>query len=183
MNPIYYYIVHELGHVYSLANGMASKPGPLGIAHLYLDGLVFPSYENLSDLELFQSGCEPAELYADALTIVTFGDRHADDANYWSSCNLITDTVSDQALAVFRSAAAGEMPSWFADTYNDADGDPDLERLWLDVKAIRHGDDRRAAVFQLRNSFGGYCDNQKATDSVFGSGVDAQSLERRRLRA
>ena len=171
LNPIYFYIVHELGHVYSLANGMASKPGPLGIAHLYLDDLVFPSYENLSDLELFQSGCDPSELYADALTIVTFGDGHADDANYWSSCNLITDTVSDQALAVFRSAAAGEMPSWFADTYNDADGDPDLERLWLDVKAIRDGDDRRAAVFQLRNSFGGYCDNQKATDSVFGSGT------------
>ena len=171
LNPIYYYIVHELGHVYSLANGMASKPGPLGIAHLYLDDLVFPSYEDLSDLELFRSGCDPSELYADALMIVTFGDGHADDANYWSSCNLITDTVSDQALAVFRSAAAGEMPSWFADTYNDADGDPGLERLWLDVKAIRDGDDRRAAVFQLRNSFGGYCDNQKATDSVFGSGT------------
>ena len=171
-NPIYHLIVHELGHVYSLANGMASNPGPLGIAHLYLDDLVFPSYENLSDLELFQSGCDPSELYADALLIVTFGDGFADDANYyWSSCNLITDTVSDQALAVFRSAAAGEMPSWFADTYNDADGDPDLERLWLDVKAIRDGDDRRAAVFQLRNSFGGYCDNQKATDSVFGSGT------------
>ena len=168
-NPIYYIIVHELGHVYSLANGMASKPGPLGIAHLYLDDLVFPSYENLSAQELWRSGCDPSELYADALSIVTFGDGHADDANYWSSCNLITDTVSDQALAVFRSAAAGEMPSWFADTYNDADGDPDLERLWLDVKAIRDGDDRRAAVFQLRNSFGGYCDNQKATDSVFGS--------------
>ena len=170
-NPIYYSIVHELGHVYSLANGMASKPGPLGIAHLYLDDLVFPSYENLSAQELWRSGCDPSELYADALSIVTFGDGYADDANYWSSCNLITDTVSDQALAVFRSAAAGEMPSWFADTYNDADGDPDLERLWLDVKAIRDGDDRRAAVFQLRNSFGGYCDNQKATDSVFGSGT------------
>ena len=171
LNPIHYTIVHELGHVYSLANGMASKPGPLGIAHLYLDDLVFPSYENLSDLELFRSGCEPSELYADALSIVTFGDGHADDANYWSICNLITDTVSDQALAVFRSAASGEMPSWFADTYNDADGNPDLERLWLDVKAIRDGDDRRAAVFQLRNSFGGYCDNQKATDSAFGDGV------------
>ena len=71
-NPIYY-IVHELAHVYSLANGMASKPGPLGIAHLYLDDLVFPSYENLSAQELFQSGCDPSELYADALSIVTFG--------------------------------------------------------------------------------------------------------------
>ena len=170
-NPIYYVIVHELGHVYSLANGMASKPGPLGIAHLYLDDLVFPSYENLSAQELWRSGCDPSELYADALSIVTFGDWYADDTTYWSSCNLITDTVSDQALAVFRSAAAGEMPSWFADTYNDADGVPDLERLWVDVKAIRDGDDRRAAVFQLRNSFGGYCDNQKATDSVFGSGT------------
>ena len=41
-NLIYYVIVHELGHVYSLANGMASNPGPLGIAHLYFDDLVFP---------------------------------------------------------------------------------------------------------------------------------------------
>ena len=33
------------------------------------------------------------------------------------------------------------------------------------------GGHRATVVFQLRDSFGGYCDNQKATDSAFGSGV------------
>ena len=31
--------------------------------------------------------------------------------------------------------------------------------------------DRVALVFQLRNSFGGYCDNRSATESAFGSGT------------
>ena len=43
----------------------------------------------------------------------------------------------------------------------------DLEGLWADVKTLR----RPAVVYQLRNMFGGYCDNQKAAQSVLGSGV------------
>ena len=69
------------------------------------------------------------------------------------------------------SAASGEMPTWFADTYHGANGRPDLERLWVKVKAMSISAKRAGVVFQLRNKFGGYCDNQKATDSAFGDGV------------
>ena len=111
------------------------------------------------------------ELYADALSFLTHGDRVRAGLYYWQRCTLITDTVSDEALAVVRSAATGEMPSWFADTYDDPDGDPDLARFWADVKAIPNFRWRATTVFQLRDAFGGYCDNQKATASAFGRGV------------
>ena len=94
-----------------------------------------------------------------------------DRSYYWLECTLLTDTMRDQALDVVRSAATGEMPSWFADTYDDANGDPDLERVWVNVKAIRDNTDKIAAVFQLRNAFGGCCDNQKVPESAWRSGV------------
>ena len=34
-----------------------------------------------------------------------------------------------------------------------------------------HSEDQIAVVYQLRNAFGGYCDNRKATESAFGNGV------------
>ena len=57
-------------------------------------------------------------------------------STYWGLCAFTPSDPTDEALAVVRSATQGEMPSWFADTYNDSDGDPDLERVWDDVKAI-----------------------------------------------
>ena len=114
--------------------------------------------------------CHPSELYANALSIATHGDGSVDRSYYWLACTLLTDTMRDQALDVVRSAATGEMPSWFADTYDDANGAPDLERVWVNVKAIRDNTDKIAAVFQLRNAFGGYCDNQKAAESALRSG-------------
>ena len=63
------------------------------------------------------------------------------------------------------------MPSWFADTYNDSNGDLELERVWVDIRAVPDSKWRSAAVFQLHEAFGGYCDNQKATESAFLSGA------------
>ena len=160
-------IIHELGHVYTLANDVASTPAPLGIAHLYFLALVSPDGRGGPG-----SACNAVELYADGLLILTLGDEARDRSSYWRQCSVIDDTVSEQALGVLRSVAAGQMPSWFADTYNDSVGDPDLVRVWADVKAMLGGLDRqRAVVYQLRNAFGGYCDDSKATDAAFGSGV------------
>ena len=170
-SEIIYVIVHELAHVYTLANGIASTPGPLGIAHLYFYDLLPPSYRFLRRSDLLSKGCWPSELYADAISIVTLGDELIDSTSYWSRCALITDTVSDPALAVARSAVAGDMPSWLDDTYEDSDGDLELDRLWADVKGIEDEDDRAGIVYQLRDAFGGYCDDRKATASAFGVGV------------
>ena len=171
-NPrMIYMITHELAHVYTLANAVTSTSGPLGVSFLYFYDLISPRYDLLPPSALLKSRCRPMELYADALSFLTHGDRVRAGLYYWQRCTLITDTVSDQAVAVVRNAATGEMPSWFADTYDDPDGDPDLARFWSDVKAIPNFRWRATAVFQLRDAFGGYCDNQKATDSAFGSGV------------
>ena len=157
-------ITHELAHVYTLANSVTTTPGPLGLAHLYFYALNF-----LEGRE--GSLCDPIELYADVLMILTHGGRARIQSTYWAQCSGTTDSVTEEALAVVRSAIAGEMPSWFADTYNDSDGDPELERVWANVKAIANSERRAVIVFQLRDLFGGYCENQKATESAFANGV------------
>ena len=158
-------IIHELAHVYTLANDVASTPAPVGIAHLYFLALVSPDGR-----EGPGSACNAIELYADGLLILTLGDGGRDPSRYWRQCSA-ADTATEQALAVLGSAATGQMPSWFADTYNDSVGDPDLVRVWADVKVLSGLERRRAIVYQLRDAFGGYCDDSKATESAFADGV------------
>ena len=158
-------IIHELAHVYTLANDVASTPAPVGIAHLYFLALVSPDGRGEPG-----SACNAIELYADGLLILTLGDGGRDPSRYWRQCSA-ADTATEQALAVLGSAATGQMPSWFADTYNDSVGDPDLARVWADVKVLSGLERRRAIVYQLRDAFGGYCDDSKATESAFADGV------------
>ena len=160
---------HELAHVFTLSPVETSTPGPLGVAHLYFHDLV-------SAPGLGGRDCRPNELYADALSILVHGDGIVDETNYWGECELITSAVSTEALAVVRSAVAGDMPSWFDDTYDDSNGDPELARVWADIKAIAkrsilYYEDGVAAMFQMKDSFGGYCDNRNAAESVVGSRV------------
>ena len=104
-----YGITHELAHVYTLVNGVTSSPDPLGAAYLYFHALTF-------QLSLEESSCTPIELFAYAGAILTLGDRFQSSYPYWSRCSITTDTVTEQALDVVRSATVGQMPSWFADT-------------------------------------------------------------------
>ena len=155
-------ITHELAHVYTLANSVTTSADPVGIAHLYFYKL------NLSG-----SFCAPEELYADTMDILVHGGRWPSllESNYWTLCPGANRFQAEEALRVVVRAVAGETPSWFGSTYNNADSEPDLERLWADVKAVSNVKWRAAIAFQLRDEFGGYCDNQKATDSAFGTGV------------
>ena len=57
------------------------------------------------------------------------------------------------------------MPQWFADTYTDAEDEPDLERLWTDVQDLPRTE-RNVAVYQLRDAFGGYCNNRLTWKSM-----------------
>ena len=163
---VIYLITHELAHVYTLATGVSASHGPLGVARLYFHVLTAGG-------TLGGSYCDPIELFADALVILSLGDQYQNSRSYWAVCIVTTDTVTVEALGAVRSALSGQMPSWFADTYNDTEGNPDLARVWREVKAISAAPDgfRETVVFQLRDAFGGYCDNRKATESAFGSGV------------
>ena len=140
-------IIHEMAHAFTLANRVTDAPGPLAIAHLYFDSL---------NLQGGLRGCEPRELYADVLTMLTL-DIY--ESSYWKTCNGDNAQREAQALDVLRSAVDGEMPQWFADTYTDAEDEPDLERLWTDVQDLP-GREWNVVVYQLRDAFGGYCNNR-----------------------
>ena len=140
-------IIHEMAHAYTLADRVTDAPGPLAIAHLY-----FVSLNLQGDIR----GCEPIELYADVLTMLTLD---IDKSSYWKTCNRGNAERQAQALDVLRSAVNGEMPQWFADTYTNSEGEPDLERLWTDVQDLQ-GRVPTVVVYQLRNAFGGYCSNR-----------------------
>ena len=153
-------ITHELGHVYTLANGVTNRPIPLAIAHGYF-----------SKVKVLEGHCDSEELYADMLMILVHGDDAIQRSPYWSRCTGTDDNLTEAALAVVRSAVAGEMPQWFADTYHDEDGKPDLERLWDDLKTrFSRRSHLVAIVYQLRNAFGGYCSSRNARDSAFEDG-------------
>ena len=146
-DPKPHIIIHEMAHAFTLANRVTDAPGPLAIGHLYFDSL---------NLQGGLRGCEPRELYADVLTMLTLD---IDKSSYWKTCNQWNAQREAQALDVLRSAVDGEMPQWFADTYTDAEDEPDLERLWTDVQDLPRIE-RNVAVYQLRDAFGGYCNNR-----------------------
>ena len=177
MEFVYEYIAsqlvatHEMAHIYTLTNDIAADPAPLALAHLYL-----------FSLDLDGSRCRPRELYADLATLdlKLLSDGSFDESisrlPYWSRCNSDyvpnsqppLDSLTEEALTVVRSALTGQMPQWFSDTYDDAHGNPDLERLWTDVNAIELASERERdlVVYQLRDAFGGYCNELRVAKAV-----------------
>ena len=174
-----YGIAHELAHVYTLANRVTATPGPLGIARLYFHVLAYQG-------SLAEPSCAPIEIFADAVGILTIGDQYQSSGSYWAGCPITKDTVSEQALAIVRSAQSGQMPSWLADNYNDSDGNPDLARVWRDVKAIANDTNGRGFRGDCRLSVAGrirWLLRQSEGDRVgVRERCHTQSLERWRLR-
>ena len=147
-------ILHELAHVYTLANDVSATPAPIAMAHLYFGSLN-------------GQGCSSKELYADILASLVLGGSMA-GGSYWNSCAGASDTAT--ALAVVRSAAGGQAPSWFASSYNDSNGNLDLEQVWADLIGV--GGVRTAMAYQLRRQFGGYCDKQLASKAIRSNYVE-----------
>ena len=135
---VIYIVVHELAHLYTLANGVTTDPGPVAIAHMYFYSLDLP----------LAWPCAPQELYADILSQLVIG--HPEIHYFWSLCQGTNDSNVEEALAAMRSAVAGTIPSWFSTAYDSGEGDPDLERLWTDIRSIPSESLRSSIVFQLR---------------------------------
>ena len=132
-------LVGDLAYIYTRTNGLSSSPAPLGIANVYFRSL--DSYV----------GCYDIKLYLDVVaSLVTHGSLAA--AQDWKAWMARSEDAT--ALAVVRSALSGQTPAWFAQTYHDEDGDPDLEQFWSDVRTTGE----KAVAYQLRDAFGGYCD-------------------------
>ena len=150
-------IIHELAHYFDFTHTLSDKVS-LAAFRLYVHSL---------GLYVDPSGrCETLELLADLMTLSVDGDA---PVSYWKSCNS-DSALTTAAVAVARTALGGTIPTWFGSTYNDDNGDPDLESVWSDVKNLESYGDRAIAVYQLRNSFGGYCSNARAYASAQGDG-------------
>ena len=145
-------ITHELAHVLTLTNRLEGAPeAPLAIARLYFARV--------------DHGCDyrPArEVLADLFMLSVFGDAGLGEANYWQNC---VSRDAEEALGVVRTALAGGMPAWLAATYQDDDGNLDLELVWSHVKA--EGDPSPVMRDLMRSAFGGLC----RSDALWNSAI------------
>ena len=150
--------LHEMAHVYTLTNGIADTPGPLGVAHLYFIRFAREARDS------GYANCIPEEIYAETgvALIFSFAGTYG---GYWSGCPLDTptDEPTEEAVKVVRQAFSGQMPDWLYETYQRTDGSLDLETLWEEVKAIEYYLARHTIIYQLRNEFGGYCSEYRPT--------------------
>ena len=150
-------IVHEMALIYVLVDVLgvdwhASK----AIAHLYFD--------SLSDNAL---ACPADTLYADAAQLLV-PIQGNDQALYWWLCEDVPDSVTPEAATVVRNAFNGEIPPWFYDTFQKADGSLDYEAIWTAITAVDNIFIRLTIAFQLEHEFGGYCSDQAVYFALFG---------------
>ena len=149
-------LVHEMAHIYTLVDVLdTGQHVSTAIAHLY--------FNSLSD---GGSACDSVELYANAAQLLVNIPGNA-YAPYWQACGDVPSSVTPEAVAVVRSAFDGEIPQWFYDTFQKADGSLDYEAIWTAMLAI-DGFTRGTIAFQLENEFGGYCSKRKAYSALFG---------------
>ena len=158
-------LVHEMAHIYTLANGVSDNPGPLAIGHLYFD-----------HFDEAGPGCPSVEFYAEVAQLLV-PTQWNDVTSDFARCGLTMDpSVLAEAEAVVGSVFSGEMPQWFYDTFQRADGSLDYVGIWAAVQNLPTGGHLRGiVVYQLKDQFGGYCSRRAASQSAFGYG-DAADL-------
>lgn len=159
-------IAHELGHVYTLTNGITKNEASIAAGHIYL-------YRLVSNHDYNASRCIPWELYADMSMLAFDGTYNQFDpqspllgGHYWQQCrfefdnqedrNRVTKDVRDMIKKIFLNQ---EIPQWFYDRYQQTDNSIDLDKLWSDISAIGKGT-RAIIIYGLRNEFGGYCSRE-----------------------
>ena len=127
--------VHELAHVYTLANGISARPEALAAAHLY--------FADLSSNTVVGNRCPGYELYADTAQLLVPTDWNT-FAPYWHKCEHLPSLVTSEAEAVVRSAFNDEIPQWY-DTFTTpsneltAVGITRQYGIWLKPWGIRSG--------------------------------------------
>ena len=167
-NPAYHpSLIHELAHVYTLSNRASETPTALAAAHLY--------FSELSEgVELCPSG----ELIADTAEYLEFNLR---SNNYWGMCPHLPYTATSEAINVVREAFQGQIPGWFYDTFQNSDDTLDYEAIWEAVRENTDPESRRVVVYQLRDSFGGYCQSHQVNEFLepdqYGFGFNENNLD------
>ena len=152
-------VVHEMAHIYTYVDVLdADQHVSTAIAHLY--------FNSLSD---DNSACPSDELYADAAQLLVNVQGNA-YAPYWQACGDVPGSVTSEAVAVVGSAFDGEIPQWFYDTFQKADGSLAYEAIWAAILDVGGSFNSVRAIVghQLENEFGGYCSKRKAYSALFG---------------
>ena len=162
-------VVHEMAHIYTLVDVLdADQHVSTAIAHLYFNSLIDGD-----------SACRSHELYANAAQLLVNVQGNA-YAVYWQACGDVPSSVTPEAVAVVGSAFAGEIPQWFYDTFQKADGSLDYEVIWTAILDLDGGVGssfifvRIIVAHQLENEFGGYCSKREAYSALFGYSQLAQ---------
>ena len=146
--------IHELAHVYTLNWRFINEP----MAVLHLQQRV-----------VIGTACvKTVEYLAETVTYATTGSL---SASYYHNCNGKWSQFRNSTLATSaESALAGEIPAWFAQTYEDSSGDMDMEQIWDDLTnkeldTQETGRDRDIRIWGFRNMFGGFCSHWEARNS------------------
>ena len=147
--------VHEMAHIYTLTNDLAARPGPLGIAHLYF---VFLAQESDSE---YKYNCLEREIYAETLSELVIPRTGVRLVDNWleSMLSRIVRGPTEEAMRVAEQALNGQIPDWLYETYQDKDGNLDLEAFWVDFQKTKreYTAFRLSIKYRLRDVFGGYC--------------------------
>ena len=160
-------ILHEMAHVWTLTGDLSANSGPVAAAHLYFS-------ERAREARV-PGSCQAEELFADSVAALT-PKPGALWGTYWKRDCPGVEAPDREALAVAKAASDGVMPDWITTAHSDADGYLDLEKLWARIQGMNDYRDDPAAVewyrsvviYQLRDTFGGYCSPHQAHASAFG---------------
>ena len=122
--------VHEMAHVYHDLTDLAVNPPAIAAGWVYLSDF-------LKERQIVQGGdCRVVELYADVPLLLMSRDGLSRPliAGYWQGCarerGLDSFGLSQEGNNVMRSVYIDqEVPQWFYDTYQRADGSWDVEAI------------------------------------------------------
>ena len=157
-------VIHELGHVYTITNGIAKNEASIAIGHLYL---------GILDEDHSTRPCDPDELYA-SLAMAAFhggisletSSSPNDWGSHWSNCRFnLNQEASSRVLKDLRDITQKvfldreKIPQWFYDEYQKGDGSINLDKLWADILRLST-QEKTLVIYGLRNEFGGYCSTE-----------------------
>ena len=141
--------VHEMAHVYHELTDLAVNPPAIAAGWVYLNDF-------LKDRNIVQTGdCITVELYADIPGILMNEDglSVSSGAGYWQGCDREQGVgwLSQEGLDVMRSIYVDqEVPQWFYDTYQRADGRWDVEAIKETLGYYIDPDRSNSTYWQLR---------------------------------
>ena len=123
--------VHEMAHVYHDLTDLAVNPAAIAVGSMYIEDFIKDS----------DGSCPTFELYADIPQILMHADgiNSSTGSSYWRRCRNAQHRgpewpwYSDrwqELLAAMRSVYVDqEVPQWFYDTYQRADGTWDVDAI------------------------------------------------------